>query len=104
MKVKHVRAFGGSLLMGQQVVGVFQCLKDLLMPIWINALTSLHILLNSKFGIVQGMRTVRLTSWLNKLQALTSEDVNFILKGGQCKRKKASQIVPKFIPMSLGPI
>jgi hypothetical protein len=35
MKVKHVRAFGDSLLMVQQVAGVFNVLKDHLLHILI---------------------------------------------------------------------
>ena len=38
MKVKHVTAFGGSLLIVQHVVGVFNVLKDHLLHILIHAL------------------------------------------------------------------
>jgi hypothetical protein len=68
MEVRHVEAFGDSLLVIQQVTTVFQSLiwKNHLMHILINVFTSLFILLNSKFGIFQGIKIIRLTCWLNK--------------------------------------
>jgi ribonuclease HI len=52
MEVKRVEAlFSDFLLVIQQIAGVFSVWKNHLMHVVVNALTSLHILSNSKFGI-----------------------------------------------------
>jgi hypothetical protein len=54
MEVKRVEAFGDSLPVVQQVC--FNVLEDHLLHILASALISSHILLNSGFGIFQGMK------------------------------------------------
>lgn len=84
--------FGDSLLVVQQVASVLQCLEGLRNAILINALTSLHILLNFKFSKFQGMKTVVLIYWLNKHQALTSMGIIFISKKNRCEKINAGLI------------
>lgn len=60
MDTKHVEAFGDCLWWYINSSVCFNVLKDHLMQILIDDLTSLYIFLNFKFSIFQGMRTVRL--------------------------------------------
>ena len=70
------------------------------MSISTRSLTLFHALLNSKFGIYQGMTTTRLTCWLNKHRDV--EDEIFTSEKSWCKGNITNQIAPKFVLMSLG--
>ena len=70
---------------------MFYCLEGSLDAYIDNVLIALYILPYSKLSKLLGMRTVRLTCWLNMHQASTLEDVIFVSKRADAKGRKQAK-------------
>jgi hypothetical protein len=63
MGVKHVKAFGDSQLVAQQVLEEYQCFDGTLNSYIEKCWSIIHSLTNSVFGISLELRIIELTNW-----------------------------------------